>query len=82
MASEKGYVKSASFFRTHPAFYERIVNTYGEITCLPVKKEVLVDTEEFQQAKATLKEISAEFPEQEIETASAVWSSPDHALAL
>ncbi len=63
MASEKGYVKSASFFRTHPAFYERIVNTYGEITYLPIKKEVLVDTEEFQQAKATLQEISAEFPE-------------------
>ena len=63
MASEKGYIKSASFFRTHPAFYERIVKTYNEITYLPVKKEVLVDTEEFQKIRATLKEISAEFPE-------------------
>ena len=63
MASEKGYVKSASFFRTHPAFYERIVDTYAEISYLPVKDEVLVDTEEFQQAQASLKKISAEFPE-------------------
>ena len=27
MASEKGYVRSASFFRTHPPFFERILNT-------------------------------------------------------
>jgi predicted Zn-dependent protease len=35
MANEEGYVKSASFFRTHPPFLERIIGTFSEITYLP-----------------------------------------------
>ena len=55
MASEKGYVKSASFFRTHPAFFERIVSTFSEIEYLPKKENLRVDSTEFQQAKQRLK---------------------------
>jgi hypothetical protein len=31
MANEEGSVKSASFFRTHPPFLERILSTFSEI---------------------------------------------------
>jgi predicted Zn-dependent protease len=37
MVSEKGYVRSASFFRTHPPFFERIVGAFSEIEYLPDK---------------------------------------------
>ncbi|MEW6731357.1 MAG: M48 family metalloprotease [Acidobacteriota bacterium] len=60
MASEKGYIKSASFFRTHPPFFDRIVSTFAEIEFLPKKEELKVDTSTFQQAKQQLKEFRKE----------------------
>ena len=57
MASEKGYIKSASFFRTHPAFFERIVSTFSEIEYLPLKDDQLVDSTAFQEAKSKLEAI-------------------------
>ncbi|MEE8349397.1 MAG: M48 family metalloprotease, partial [Acidobacteriota bacterium] len=58
MASEEGYVKSASFFRTHPPFFERIVGTFSEIEYLPEKDDLRVDSQEFQQVKERLKEVN------------------------
>ena len=60
MASEKGYVQSASFFRTHPPFFERIVSTFSEIEYLPPKKEVRVDSTRFREAKDQLRKLMQE----------------------
>ncbi len=54
MASEKGYVQSASFFRTHPPFFERIVSTFSEIEYLPAKRDLIVDSTAFRQARERL----------------------------
>lgn len=56
MASEKGYVTSASFFRTHPAFYERIVSTLSEVTYLPHRDDLLVDTSGFEDMQNQITE--------------------------
>jgi Zn-dependent protease with chaperone function len=56
MASEKGYVKSASFFRTHPPFFERILSTVSEIEYLPKNRDLAIDSTAFQQFKKDLKE--------------------------
>lgn len=58
MASEKGYVKSASFFRTHPAFFERIVSTFSEISYLPEKGEMMMDSTDFHSAKEKLAKLA------------------------
>ncbi|HYM12740.1 MAG TPA: M48 family metalloprotease [Bryobacterales bacterium] len=59
MASEKGYVKSASFFRTHPPFFERIVSTFSEIEYLPKQEQLKVDSKEFHQIKERLRQLPA-----------------------
>jgi hypothetical protein len=51
MANEEGYVKSASFFRTHPPFLERIVSTFSEITYLPPREDLRIDSTNFVAAK-------------------------------
>jgi predicted Zn-dependent protease len=51
MANEEGYVRSASFFRTHPPFLERIISTFSEITYLPHKSELRMDSSAFHDAK-------------------------------
>jgi predicted Zn-dependent protease len=51
MANEEGYVKSASFFRTHPPFLERILSTFSEITYLPPKDDLQIDSTGFVAAK-------------------------------
>lgn len=54
MAAEKGYVQSASFFRTHPPFFERIVSTLSEIAYLPLQSEATVDSAGFREFKQKL----------------------------
>ena len=51
MASEEGYVKSASFFRTHPPFYDRIVTTFSELEFLPPEASLQMDSSDFTAAK-------------------------------
>jgi predicted Zn-dependent protease len=51
MASQERYVKSASFFRTHPPFFDRIVTTFSEIEYLPPKEDLQVDSTNFSAAK-------------------------------
>jgi beta-barrel assembly-enhancing protease len=65
MASEKGYVRSASFFRTHPPDFDRILSTFSEIEYLPAKKHQKVDSTEFHAAKDRILKIEKETePEQ------------------
>jgi hypothetical protein len=54
MASEKGYVQSASFFRTHPPYFERILSTLSEVSYLPKNGDLLVDSSTFPEFKAKL----------------------------
>jgi predicted Zn-dependent protease len=56
MASEKGYVQSASFFRTHPPFFERILSTFSEIEYLPKSEALKVDSTDFREFKQRLTE--------------------------
>ncbi|MDX2032717.1 MAG: M48 family metalloprotease [Blastocatellia bacterium] len=60
MASEEGYVKSASFFRTHPPFFDRIWSTFGEIEYLPKTPDLQVDSTAFQKMKEKLKQLKLE----------------------
>jgi hypothetical protein len=60
MASEKGYVRSLSFFRTHPAFYDRIVETFREIAFLPPKEDYITDSKQFHEIKERLKKVVEE----------------------
>jgi predicted Zn-dependent protease len=56
MAAEKGYIRSASFFRTHPPFFERIVSTLSEIEYLPKAGDLGITSSAFLQMKTQLKE--------------------------
>ncbi|HSR53109.1 MAG TPA: M48 family metalloprotease [Acidobacteriota bacterium] len=65
MATEKGYVKSTSFFRTHPPFFKRIVMTFSEIEYLPPKAELRVDSQRFREVKAQLARLMEERDQQQ-----------------
>ena len=54
IATKKGYVEGASWFRTHPPFYTRMVDTQREIMFLPEKPNYVVTTEAFKQMKKAL----------------------------
>jgi predicted Zn-dependent protease len=60
MASEKGYAKAASFFRTHPPFADRIFATFSEIEYLPRKDNLQYDSSRFHQIKAQLQKVKEE----------------------
>ncbi|HLH30208.1 MAG TPA: M48 family metalloprotease [Terriglobia bacterium] len=51
MATKEGYVKSTSFFRTHPPFFDRIVTTFSELEFLPPKDQLRMDSSDFALAK-------------------------------
>jgi len=44
-------VRSASFFRTHPPFLERILSTFSEIEYLPPRRELRLTSNAFDDAK-------------------------------
>lgn len=54
MASKEGNVIGASWFRTHPLFYDRMVHAKREITFLPKKEQTIVQTTEFEEMKTLL----------------------------
>jgi Zn-dependent protease with chaperone function len=58
IATREGYVNSASWFRTHPPFYQRMVDARREIMFLPDKPEMIVQTSAFDQMKKGLAPIA------------------------
>jgi beta-barrel assembly-enhancing protease len=58
MASREGYVNGASWFRTHPPFYERMVKAEREIMFLPKKSNLLRQTSEFEGMKRELAKVT------------------------
>lgn len=72
MGKEKGYIRNTSFFRTHPAFAERIVNSLREYEFLAPHGDYEVSSTEFLRMKAILcvtKEMEARNKEKEKENA-------------
>jgi Peptidase family M48 len=54
IATKKGYVEGVSWFRTHPPFYTRMLDTEREIMFLPEKPNYIVTTDAFRQMKKEL----------------------------
>ncbi len=65
IAAKEGYAQKTSFFRTHPAFYERIVESYREIAFLPRSGSMIEDTKEFGEIQQKLIEMSSAFDAEE-----------------
>jgi len=65
MATTKGYVEGASWFYSHPPFLERMVEAQREITFLPKKKELVIQTSEFEVMKQALVEVTAKAKQEE-----------------
>lgn len=59
IATREGYVNGASWFRTHPPFYQRMVDARREIMFMPAKSDMMVQTSAFEQMKKQLAPISA-----------------------
>lgn len=65
MATREGYVNGASWFRTHPPFYARMVQTKREMMFLPDKPGLIRDSEEFKRMKEELAKVTAQAQEEE-----------------
>jgi Zn-dependent protease with chaperone function len=70
MANQEGHVKGASWFRTHPPFYERMVRAQEEILYLSKKESLIFQTRSFEQMKEALREVTAKAEEEEAERPS------------
>ena len=65
IATEKGYVEGVSWFRTHPPFYTRMVDTEREIMFLPKKPNYIVTTDAYRQMKKELSKVQEEAGKEE-----------------
>jgi hypothetical protein len=70
MATREGYVNGVSWFRTHPPFYQRMVQSRREILFLPSKEALIENSSEFEQMKTELKQVTAKAEEEEKERPS------------
>jgi Zn-dependent protease with chaperone function len=59
IATREGYVNGAGWFRTHPRFYQRMVDTRREIMFLAAKPDVVIQTSAFEQMKRDLVTVTA-----------------------
>ncbi|MCS6816615.1 MAG: M48 family metalloprotease [Blastocatellia bacterium] len=67
MASKEGYARGTSFFRTHPAFADRIIHSFREFAFLPPREEYVTDSEEFHRIKERLRKLAQEAMEKQKE---------------
>lgn len=65
MATKKGYVNGVSWFRTHPPFYQRMVQSEREIMFLELKPEAITQTSAFEQMKRDLAPVAAKAESEE-----------------
>jgi beta-barrel assembly-enhancing protease len=66
MATKKGYVNSVSWFRTHPPFYQRMVQAQREIRFLERNPNAIIQSLAFEQMKRDLAPITAKAEKEEI----------------
>ncbi len=59
MATREGYVNGVSWFRTHPPFYQRMVDSEREILFLPPQPQMIVQTTAFERMQRELAPIAA-----------------------
>jgi predicted Zn-dependent protease len=64
MATKEGYVNGVSWFRSHPPFYQRMVESEREIMCLPKKPETIVNTTDFTAMKRALVKVRSKAEEE------------------
>jgi beta-barrel assembly-enhancing protease len=64
IATKEGYVNSASWFRSHPPFYQRMVESEREIMYLPKRQNTVVNTPEFAAMKEALTKVSVKAEEE------------------
>ena len=65
IAKKEGYVAKTSFFRTHPAFYDRIVESSREIAFLAQPDQSIENTAEFDRIRVKLKKLSTDLDKEE-----------------
>jgi Zn-dependent protease with chaperone function len=70
MATGEGYVNGVSWFRTHPAFYQRMVETQREILFLPHKSDLVMQTSSFEDMKQKLAPIAARAEREQVKKPS------------
>jgi hypothetical protein len=70
MATTEGYVNGLSWFRTHPPFYNRMVQAKREIMFLPAKEGLVRQSHAFEAMKAELAKVTAQAEEEEKERPS------------
>ena len=66
MATKKGYVNGVSWFRTHPPFYQRMVQSEREIMFLQPRPQAITQTSAFEQMKKDLAPVVAKAEKEEI----------------
>jgi Zn-dependent protease with chaperone function len=66
MATKKGYVNSVSWFRTHPPFYQRMVQAQREIMFLERNPNAIIQSSAFEQMKRDLVPITVQAEKEEI----------------
>lgn len=81
MATKEGYINSVSWFRTHPPFYQRMVQTQREILFLPKPTEQIVHTSAFESMKKELAPIAAAAEKEEAGKPSLVITKEEGCLA-
>ncbi len=58
IAMKQGYINGASWFRTHPPFYQRMVDTQREMLFLPPKPDLMMQTSAFEEMKKKLASVT------------------------
>jgi hypothetical protein len=66
MATKVGYVNGVSWFRTHPPFFQRMIDAQREIMYMPKGGEQTVQTSEFLEMKRNLAPVAAEAEKEEV----------------
>jgi len=64
MATKEGYVNGVSWFRSHPPFYQRMVDSEREIMYLPKQATGILSTTEFAAMKQALSKVSVKADEE------------------
>ncbi len=66
IAMKKGYINGVSWFRTHPPFYQRMVDTQREILFLPQKQDLVMQSSDFEKMKQALAPVAKEAEKKEL----------------
>ncbi len=70
IATKAGYINGASWFRTHPPFFERMFASQREMMFLPKERDQIVQTSEFLEMKKQLAPVVAAAQKEEKEKPS------------